>query len=210
MRATRWEILGAWLHIWTPPRDVEIPPFPRRGAAWLGVGVLVAVAAIVVFVAPALDRAKARDAAAEQRRVDAFRRGERARLRIDQRAHRARAPDVARLYRAGRRSAARAALQRHAGASVISDARARVASHEFDVPMRSVRCRPEEGAVAPRVRLSCLAISTQNERVSVGQEFLVSGSLRSGRYAWCHRNPPPGEGAAGRGVYVALPPVCKR
>jgi hypothetical protein len=60
------------------------------------------------------------------------------------------------------------------------------------------------------VRLSCLAISTQNERVSVGQEFLVSGSLRSGRYAWCHRNPPPGEGAAGSGVYVALPAVCKR
>jgi hypothetical protein len=27
-RASIFEIVGAWLRIWTPPRDVEIPPVP--------------------------------------------------------------------------------------------------------------------------------------------------------------------------------------
>ena len=31
--ATRWKILGAWLRIWTPPRDVEVPPVPLRAIA---------------------------------------------------------------------------------------------------------------------------------------------------------------------------------
>jgi hypothetical protein len=128
VRASRWEILGAWLHLWTPPRDVEIPPVPWRSVALLGLGVVVAVAAIIVFVAPALDSAKQRDAAAEQRRLDAYRRAERARLRFDQRAQYARAVPVARLYRAGRVSAARDELLRDAQASVAGDARARAAS----------------------------------------------------------------------------------
>lgn len=33
VKASRWEIVGAWLQIWTPPRDVEIAPVPRRAAA---------------------------------------------------------------------------------------------------------------------------------------------------------------------------------
>ena len=135
-------------------------------------------------------------------------RAERARLRFDQRLRRARAADVARLYRAGRQDAARAALLRRARTSVARDARARAASGEFDVPVRSVRCRPRPGGVPPRVRLSCFAISTQTAQAAVGQPFLVAGSLRDGRYAWCHINPPPAEGAAGLGVFVPLPAAC--
>src|SRR4051812_20957085 len=26
----RWETLGAWLHVWTPHRDAEVPPVPWR------------------------------------------------------------------------------------------------------------------------------------------------------------------------------------
>jgi len=33
---------------------------------------------------------------------------------------------------------------------------------------RSVRCRPRTGGVAPRVRLSCFAISTQTASAAVG------------------------------------------
>ena len=208
MRASRWEILGAWLRVWTPPRDVEIPPVPRRAVALLGLAVLAAVAAGIVFVAPAIDSAKREKAAGERRREAAFTRAERARLRFDQRLHRARAAGVARLYRAGRAGAARDALMRHARSSVASDARARVAAGEFEVPVRSVRCRPRAGGVAPRVRISCFAISTQTARAAVGQPFLVAGSLRDGRYAWCHINPPPAEGATGQGIVVALPTAC--
>jgi len=208
MKATRWEILGAWLRVWTPPRDVEIPPIPWRAIALLAGVVAAATVAGILLVAPALDRSKQRTAASEQRREAAAARATRARLRHDQRALTARAPSAARLYRTGREAAARAELLRHARASVEQDARARVAASEFDVPVRSVRCRPESGGVAPRVLLSCLAITTENAQVRVGQPFLVAGSLRDGRYAWCHQNPPPGEGMAGRGVGVALPAQC--
>ena len=137
------------------------------------------------------------------------RRAEVARLRFDQRVQRARAASAARLYRAGRRGDAAAALQRHAAANVRRDAQARVAAGEFDVPVRFVRCRPRAGATPPpRVRLSCLAVTTQNTRVTVGQPFIVTGSLRDGRYAWCHTNPRPGEGATGVGASVRLSAAC--
>ena len=210
MRASRWEILGAWLRIWTPPRDVEIPPVPRRAVALLGVAVAAVVVAIVLVLAPALDRSKDREAASEQRRQAAATRAEVARLRFDQRAHTARAPAVARLYRAGRRAEAREALMRHAAVSVRRDARARVASGEFDVPVRSVRCRPRGRLAPPRVRLSCFAVTTQTRSASIGQPFIVGASLRDGRYAWCHLNPPPAEGASGVGTFVPVPAACSR
>ena len=167
-----------------------------------------AVVAVILLVAPALDRSKQRVAAGEQRRAAVAARATRARLRHDQRAQTARAPSVTRLYGAGREAAARAELLRAARTSIMRDARARVAAGEFEVPVRSVRCRPEPGAVAPRVQLACLAVTTENARVRVGQPFLVAGSLRDGRYAWCHHNPPPGEGFAGVGVDVPLPAAC--
>ena len=38
-RASVLEIVGVWLHVWTAPRDVEIPPVPwRKLAIWTGVG----------------------------------------------------------------------------------------------------------------------------------------------------------------------------
>src|SRR5687767_1741166 len=67
MRASRWEILGAWLRIWTPPRDVEVPPVPRRAVALLGLGVAAAVVVIVVVLVPAFDRSKERVAASDAR-----------------------------------------------------------------------------------------------------------------------------------------------
>jgi len=190
MRASRWEILGAWLKVWTPPRDVEIPPVPRRAVALLAAGCLALVAVIVAVVAPALQDAQQRRDAREAARSAAFQRAETARLRHDQRVQRARAQPAARLYAAGRRADARAAL--------VGDVRARV---ERDAD------RPGSGG-GPRVLLRCLAISSENERVRVGQPFVVAASLRDGRYAWCHVNPPPAEGSAGVGVFVALAKAC--
>ena len=210
MRASRWEILGAWLRIWTPPRDVDVPPVPRRAAALLAGLCVAAIAIGVAVVAPAIDRAKQRDAASERRRAAAATRAERARLRFDQRAQTARATQAARLYAAGREDAALAALVRHVRTSVARDMRVRVAAGEFDVPVRAVRCRRRAGAELPRVRLACLAVTSQTPRLRVGQPFRVAASLREGRYAWCHENPPPGEGAAGTGVFERLPAVCRR
>lgn len=161
VKASRWEILGAWLRIWTPPKDVEIPPVPRRAAA---------VVALLF----------------------------------------ARTGRVARLYASGRAAQARAVLLADVRARILRDARARVAAGTLEArQIRSVRCRYRPGDTGARVRLACLAITSQTAGATVGQPFTVAGSLRDGRYAWCHENPRPAEGASRRAIYVPLSAACR-
>jgi len=208
MKASRWEILGAWLHIWTPPRDVEIPRVPRRAAAVVAGACVALIIVVVTVIAPALDRAKDRESARRSRSDAAFATRERARLVIDQAARRGRADGVALLYAARHTSQAQAVLLADVRRGVARDARARVAAGTFDTPVRAVRCRYLSGTTAPRVQLSCLAITSRTAGATVGQPFVAVGSLRDGRYAWCHDNPRPGEGATGRSIAVALPADC--
>ena len=57
-RASILEILGAWLHLWTPPRDVAIPPVPWRKLA-LGFGVAASLLGIALAVMiPRIDEGK--------------------------------------------------------------------------------------------------------------------------------------------------------
>jgi hypothetical protein len=209
MKASRWEILGAWLRIWTPPRDVDIPPVPRRALAVVAVLCAAAIVVGLAVIAPAIDRRKQRDAAQQARDDAAYERRERARLTRDQRAQAARAPQAARLHAARRHAQARAALLADVRTRIARDARARVRAGTLAGPIRSVRCRYRAGeAVAPRVHLACLAVTSENADVRVGQPFVVAGSLRDGRYAWCHENPRPAEGASGAGISVPLPAAC--
>jgi hypothetical protein len=205
MRASRWEILGAWLRIWTPPRDVEVPPFPRWAAVALPLAIAGAVAGYVGFIAPSIDDGRQRTAARDQQAHAAAVRRERARLANDQAPRAARAAAAARLYAARRPAQARGALVTAVEASIGRDARDRFAAGSIGV--REVRCR-ELQAEAPRVLLSCFAVTSKTAQASVGQPFVAAGSLRDGRYAWCHQNPPPAEGASLVGVYVALSRAC--
>jgi hypothetical protein len=214
-RATRWEILGARLRIWTPPRDVEIPPISRRAVTLTIAALVLATVAVLTLVAPAIDRSKRRTAAQERRAHAAAVRRERARLTVEQRARRGRAPAVARLHADGRDAAARAALLADVRAHVDRDVRARVAGGTLDGPIRGVSCQYRTNEPGPRVHLECLAVTSTLVRpraptVNVGHPFVVGASLRDGRYAWCKENPPPGEGFAGQGVSVALPAACTR
>ena len=209
VKASRWEILGAWLRVWTPPKDVAIPPVPRRATAVVAALCLGAIALTATVIAPAIDRGKQRGAANEARSRAAFERGERARLARDQRPVFARAPRAARLHAAGRIEQARAALLADARARIDRHARARVGAGTLEGPVRRVRCRYRPGAAPARVRLSCLAITSQTPRVTFGQPFAVAGSLRDGRYAWCHENAIAGEGSSGTGISVPLPASCR-
>jgi hypothetical protein len=214
-RATRWEILGARLRIWTPPRDVEIPPISRRAVALNVAALVLAAVAVATLIAPALDRSKDRTAAQQRRAHSASIKTERARLIADQRARRGRSPAVARLYAAGRNAAARATLLADARAHVDRDVRARVAGGTLDGPIRDVRCHYRAGDPGPRVHVQCLAITSIRvqagaQAVDVGHPFVVAASLRDGRYAWCKANPPPGEGMSGEGTSVPLPADCTR
>ncbi len=211
---TRWEILGARLGVWTLPRGVPDPPPISRRAWALAAAALAAVAIVVVaVVVPALDDAKTAGTAREQRAHEAFVRRERARLAAEQAPHRGRAPAAARLHAAARDDRARAALLDAVRADVGRDARARVAAGALDGPILAVTCAPPsgDGGGPVRVHLECLAVTSGRAgQTRSGHPFLVSASLRDGRYAWCKENVPPGEGAAGTGVFVALPAECTR
>src|SRR4051795_1222250 len=86
-RLTRWETIGAWLHVWTPPKGLEVPPVPwRKLAIWGTVGVIVLGAAAAVAV-PRIDASK-KEGAAERARAQAVAAAaEAARLRADQAVH---------------------------------------------------------------------------------------------------------------------------
>src|SRR5688572_10487627 len=66
-RASLPEVVGAWLRVWTPPRDVEVPPVPVRRLAIGGFAALVLIAAAAALIAPRIDESKERTAAAEAR-----------------------------------------------------------------------------------------------------------------------------------------------
>ena len=59
-RLSRWEVLGAWLRLWTPPREAVVPPVPWRKVA---VGGALVLAAAVVAVVALLNAESGRDAA---------------------------------------------------------------------------------------------------------------------------------------------------
>jgi len=85
-RAAWWEVLGAWLHIWTPPRGVVVPPVPWRWVAVAGVALGALVAVVLLVVAPRVDEGKRRGAAEQARQTAEARREQAAVLRRDQRA----------------------------------------------------------------------------------------------------------------------------
>ena len=73
-RASVLEIVGVWLHVWTAPRDVEVPPIPwRKLAIWARRGAVVLAIALAIMI-PRIDDGKserAASAAAEQARARA-------------------------------------------------------------------------------------------------------------------------------------------
>src|SRR2546421_2695987 len=90
-RLSRFETLGAWLHVWTPPRDAVVPPVPWRRIA---VGAAIAAAilgGLAAWLVPRINQAKHSHAAAERRAAAAVSTRERRILERDQRLHSGRA-----------------------------------------------------------------------------------------------------------------------
>jgi hypothetical protein len=204
-KASRLEILGAWLGVWTPPRDVEIPPVPWRKVA-AGAAVLVAAGLLVALVvAPAIDDAKRESAAEERRAVQARARAREARIRREQR------PFTGRLARAATRGASLGAVE----AAIGRDARER-----FGADGRPASCEPApaQDAAARRVLFDCHV--TLREIVGAGEQEGARGSLAipyrarvdfgAGRFVFCKVNPRPGEQAIGTPEdIVPLPRPCR-
>ncbi len=184
-KLSRFEVLGAWLGVWTPPRDAHVPPVPWRG---IGIGALVALVvggAALALIAPRIDDAK------DERAVrDRQARQERARLR----AAILRAEQTPRFGVA--RGERRADALRTVEAAIGRDARRR-----FSPTARVAACEPVAGVdeAAARVAYECFAPIRDivaGGGTSVGTlaiPFRAVVDFDRGRYAFCKVNPPPGE-----------------
>src|SRR3954451_4639904 len=86
-RLSRVEILGAWLHVWTPPKGLEVPPVPWRKVARWGAGAAIVIAVAAVLIIPAVTEGKRTGEAKRAREQATALAAERARLRADQRVH---------------------------------------------------------------------------------------------------------------------------
>ena len=191
-RAGRWETLGAWLGLWTPPRGVVVPPVPRRRIA-VSAGLLVLVTAVIaVVVVPrvASDREAARQRAARvaAQRHAAFLES----VDREQRPRRARGPRDPAGATSAQRTRARTALLRSARSRIERDARTRtsrgIRGVECEPFPRSLdRVAPERDLGRPAATYDCVAVTSRltGGQGVIGMPFRLAADFRRGRYAWC-------------------------
>ncbi len=219
-RASVLEIVGAWLGVWTPPRDRRVPPVPWRALA-IGAALTAAVVAgALAVLVPRIDAGKAERAArdrAERAVRDAAARRESIRR---QRPRHASAPDL--RPRAGASpaavQAARDALVVRLQGAILADARARAATGEMRHVAGPARCSPTSGTRTdgPLGAYDCFAItsvipaSERNVEGTIGYPFRAILDFRTFSYTWCRTEQIPGEQSIPdpRKV-VALPDACR-
>jgi hypothetical protein len=224
-RASRLETLGAWLHVWTPPRDCYVPPPPSgRRFVITAVALAVSLAAVLAVAVALIERGKERGATTRQRAQAAFAASERARLRVDQAPHDGRGPAVPLGAAPARVLAARARLLNAMQRSVTADMQSRVRRHLLDSRVSTTLCQPfvrpsvpnppQPPPAARTAAYECTAVTgaldTGFRRASVvtGYPVWARVDFRSSRYVWCKINRRPGEHGTGQEVFVPLAPAC--
>src|SRR6266550_6598464 len=83
----RFETLGAWLRLWTPPKGATVPPVPSRRLAVGGATTLLVLAALAAWLVPRIEHSKRATAQADRRTTAALAARERTRLAQDQQLH---------------------------------------------------------------------------------------------------------------------------
>jgi hypothetical protein len=224
-RATALESLGAWLRIWTPPRDVEIRPVPKRALFAAGAGLVLVGIAIAVLVAPAIDDSK-QQAGARERAAEDARREVAARRRAESQRPTTAALDGPRApagSSAGARRAARAALVTEVEQRITASAQARAAAGEFRRPTGPTACEPAPGTPEAATDLTVrrgvfnchttvrpIAATETNEAGSLSYPFRAVIDFTTYRATWCKTSPPPGERIVPDPRRVAeLPRACR-
>ena len=228
MRLSRFEVLGAWLHIWTPHRDAEVPPVPvRRILAWTLVGMLVLGGASLVIV-PAIRKAKERGDARDARELAASQARQRRAIELAQRPHRGHATRPRDLARVGdsEQLRLRSGLLRRSEAAVLADARQRVATGAFKNDVRTLQCRKTPAGSDPRApgaeadlhartgAYDCIAVTrfipNGADRGALGYPFRLIVDYARFSYVWCKSTPVPGEQVIpDPKTVVLLPRVCR-
>jgi type II secretory pathway pseudopilin PulG len=203
-RLTRWELVGAWLHVWTAPKGVDVPPVPwRKLALWGVVGALVIGAAAAVAI-PQIDDAKQKGAAERAREQAAAAAAESARLRADQAVHRLTIPAGADAV---------ATLE----TAITADAKARAQAKTISGPVLSTRCDAATGNViqfaGSRVYKCFVKTSTglrgqDQDVIGTGYPFVATIYPKRHLVAWCKQNPRADEKGSRGMVHVKVSPVC--
>jgi hypothetical protein len=202
-RLKRWELVGAWTGVWTPPKGVEVPPVPvRKLLLWGLVGVLV-IAGLLALLIPPLNKGKREGAARVAHEQAVAVQKEAARLRVDQRVH-----------RAAFTATPVAALQ----SAITADAKARVGAGMLQGPIVHTKCKAASTDVVkyPNSRVyNCFVAAKDNVRgegkdlLTIGYPFVATVYYSQHQLAWCKLNPQPGEKTRGHGLArVAMSPVC--
>jgi hypothetical protein len=178
----------------------------------------VALIAVALVIGPDIRQSKSERERAEQQERLRARAAREARIRREQRPRFVDGPAATSGVAARRR------LLDAASASVLADARRRVASGQLLGPIRGIDCEPfprnvagigaEDSTEQRFGRYACIAITaefTETESTSgglLGNPYRMRIDFDSGRYAFCKIAGRPAEGQLKRRLGVTVPPVC--
>ncbi len=202
-RANVLEIIGAWLHVWTPPRDAVVPPIPwKKLAIGFGIGALIVGIALAIMI-PRIDTHKTQVAAqnaAEKRQALA---ANRARINREQAPHHGAATSLlpSAHASAAEQATARAALMDRVRADIFADAQARAAAGEMHKVFGTPDCQvtpgtTDTGAVGVYdcfLATRAIPAGTRNPPGAIGYPFRTVVNFKTYTYNWCKTENIPGE-----------------
>jgi hypothetical protein len=208
-RLTRWEIVGAWLHVWTAPKGLEVPPVPWRKVALWGAAAAALIAVALALIVPPLNQGKRNGDAARAREKAAAVAAERARLRADQRVHMLQVTPAS-------GGPVEKALVTALETAITADARGRAKRGTITGPVLGTACEAGGEAVIQfahsRVYKCFVKTATGlhgqgRDILGTGYPFVATVYTKAGKVAWCKENPRPDEKGR-RLVGVPVSPVC--
>src|SRR4051812_33480191 len=210
-RASLGEIVGAWLRVWTPRRDVYIPPVPVFRIALALVVLVGAIAGTAILVEHGKESGRERDRRAEAAAVAQIR----ARIAREQ---------VPRHARVGAPTQSHARTERALEVAITRAPQQRFPRHALNTRVTHTTCTP---SLRPRVppppqpppgaasgKYECLGVTTSvgptpgTRGGDFGYPFWARVDFRHGTAVWCKINPRPGELGVGGDVFVPLAPAC--
>jgi hypothetical protein len=219
-RASVLEIVGVWLHIWTAPRDVVIPPVPwRRLALWSGLAVVAIGVALAVMI-PRINAGKESRAAAAAAQQARAQKANRARVIRLQQPRTGSAADLKPAAGAsfGERLAARDRLVASVETAITADARARGAKGEMSRVQGPTTCERAAGAAGSGEVgvFDCYTVVRKVPKIetnlagSIGYPFRAVLHYDTFTYTFCRTEQFPGEQLIpDPRTVVRLPAACR-
>ena len=215
-RASIPEVIGAWLHLWTPPRDVVIPPVPwRKLALGAAIAALVLGVALAVMI-PRINDGKERRAT--QERVEKAKADAANRARVIE-LQKPRSGSAAQLLPPAGASAtevsvAREDLLHNVESAITADAQARAAKGEMSRVQGPTTCAPAAGA--SEGVFDCYTVVRKVPKVetnaagSIGYPFRAVLDYKDFSFAFCRVEQFPGEKLVpDPSKVVQLPAACR-